>query len=243
MSQFKITIPEPCHEDWNVMTPTDQGRFCQTCSKEVIDFTTRSNEEVIKHLLKTPSGCARFLPQQLNTSIAPISTVKRKWRLLPLAGALFLGLGTNTLVHAQDKPKTEVTPKLYTSIPLAQTQQQQITVNGIIIDENDMALPGATILIKDTATGTSTDFDGKFSLECTNNALLIISYIGYDDIEIMAHAVNSNPIKMILDPASIEFTFITGGYLGHKKRWIGGRLWIRFTNLFRKEKKNPWIRI
>lgn len=36
---FRITIPKPCHEDWNTMTPEKQGRFCRSCSKTVVDFT------------------------------------------------------------------------------------------------------------------------------------------------------------------------------------------------------------
>ena len=42
----KITIPEPCHEDWNKMTPTEKGAYCSKCNLEVIDFTKKSSEEI-----------------------------------------------------------------------------------------------------------------------------------------------------------------------------------------------------
>lgn len=42
----KITIPSPCSENWNEMTPTEKGAFCQKCSLEVIDFTQKTPEEI-----------------------------------------------------------------------------------------------------------------------------------------------------------------------------------------------------
>ena len=34
----KITIPKPCNKDWNSMSPNKKGRFCNSCSKTVIDL-------------------------------------------------------------------------------------------------------------------------------------------------------------------------------------------------------------
>ena len=45
-SKFKITIPKPCHEDWNAMTPEETGRFCSVCTKGVVDFTNKTTEEI-----------------------------------------------------------------------------------------------------------------------------------------------------------------------------------------------------
>lgn len=42
----KIVIPNPCSEDWSLMTPTEKGAFCQKCSLEVIDFTKQTPEEI-----------------------------------------------------------------------------------------------------------------------------------------------------------------------------------------------------
>ena len=43
------SIPNPCSEDWNTMTPDDNGRFCGSCQKVVIDFTTYSTHEILAH--------------------------------------------------------------------------------------------------------------------------------------------------------------------------------------------------
>lgn len=42
----KIVIPNPCTEDWNQMTPTEKGAFCNKCNLEVIDFTKKTPEEI-----------------------------------------------------------------------------------------------------------------------------------------------------------------------------------------------------
>jgi len=38
--RFTISIPEPCTENWNEMTPTERGKFCAHCQKDVIDFSS-----------------------------------------------------------------------------------------------------------------------------------------------------------------------------------------------------------
>lgn len=62
-----IEIPEPCHENWNEMTPTERGAFCGKCQIDVVDFSNRSNHEVLE-ILKDNSGkhlCGRFKKTQL----------------------------------------------------------------------------------------------------------------------------------------------------------------------------------
>lgn len=43
---MRISIPEPCSEDWSKMTPTEQGAFCQKCALEVTDFTDKTSLEI-----------------------------------------------------------------------------------------------------------------------------------------------------------------------------------------------------
>jgi len=65
----KIKISEPCHENWNDFTPTQQGAFCGKCKINVIDFSTKSNFE-IKAILSNNEGnkmCGRFSTDQLQS--------------------------------------------------------------------------------------------------------------------------------------------------------------------------------
>ncbi len=62
-----ISIPTPCHEDWNKMSPRDQGAFCVVCSKTIVDFTSLSDEQVKNYFLENQEKktCGRFRSNQL----------------------------------------------------------------------------------------------------------------------------------------------------------------------------------
>lgn len=49
---MKISIPKPCNENWNEMSPEQQGAFCKVCSKVVVDFSNMSDEEVLNYFAK-----------------------------------------------------------------------------------------------------------------------------------------------------------------------------------------------
>lgn len=68
-SKLKITIPKPCHENWNEMTPREKGRFCSSCAKTVIDFTKKSTKEIKNYLIdqKTQRVCGHFYRKQLDS--------------------------------------------------------------------------------------------------------------------------------------------------------------------------------
>jgi hypothetical protein len=67
---YKISIPKPCHEDWNAMTPNEQGRHCNACAKTVVDFTAMSDEDVKYFFLhKNEKVCGRFMPAQLHNLV------------------------------------------------------------------------------------------------------------------------------------------------------------------------------
>jgi hypothetical protein len=64
---IKYTIPQPCHEDWNKMTLTTQGAFCNSCQKNVIDFTALSDAEILNFLKNNlhKETCGRIEVKQL----------------------------------------------------------------------------------------------------------------------------------------------------------------------------------
>ena len=80
----------------------------------------------------------------------------------------------------------------------AVAQNQTIKVKGQVVDETGEPLVGATVKVKDTATGSITDFDGNFQLDVKSNATLVVSYLGYKSREIAVRG------RAILDPIKLE---------------------------------------
>lgn len=76
-SKFKITIPKPCHENWNAMTPIEKGRFCSSCAKTVVDFTKKSAIEIQDYLVenKNEKVCGHFYKKQLDAIVIEIPQV------------------------------------------------------------------------------------------------------------------------------------------------------------------------
>ncbi len=71
MKSYKLTIPKPCHEDWNTMAPNEKGKFCSSCAKTVVDFTQKSSKEIQEYLLanKEQRVCGHFYRKQLDSIV------------------------------------------------------------------------------------------------------------------------------------------------------------------------------
>jgi hypothetical protein len=76
-NSFIITVPEPCHEDWNQMRPEDRGRFCSSCCKTVVDFSQMSDTGIAEYLAQSSTGklCGRFKQTQLSRPLTVTVTL------------------------------------------------------------------------------------------------------------------------------------------------------------------------
>ena len=107
---------------------------------------------------------------------------------------------------------------LFLLFPL-QLFAQQIQVNGNVQDVKGEPIIGANILIKGTATGTITDLDGNFQITADADALLVISFIGYQTQELPAQPVMN--ITLFDDSKQLEEVVVIG-YGSVKKNDLSG---------------------
>ncbi len=102
--------------------------------------------------------------------------------------------------------------------------QNTFTVTGNIVDENSVPLPGATIIQQGTTNGTSSDFDGNYSLEVSNrNATLVITYIGYETQQIPIQG-NSEINATMTPTASTLDEVVLVGYGAVRKKDLTGAI-------------------
>lgn len=82
--------------------------------------------------------------------------------------------------------------------------QQTKEVSGTIIDENGIPLPGVTVQVKDTDRGTSTDFDGHYTINAAEGATLQFSFIGYQNEEKEVGAENTIDVQLKTDAQALD---------------------------------------
>lgn len=104
-------------------------------------------------------------------------------------------------------------------VQLALAQEQ--TVSGTVSDESGLPLPGASVVIKGTNTGVSTNFDGIYNIKASKGQTLVFSYIGYGKKEVVVGA--SNKIDISLEPADnqLEEVIITAQGIKKEKKALG----------------------
>lgn len=143
-----LFIPTPCHENWDEMTPTEKGRFCAACQKQVIDFTTFSDTEIVTFLQKNPLACGRFYKKQLNKNYPVLPPVKAyspvsKWTKRLLAAAMLLGI--NAPIFAQNPPsdisvKGNIRDnKTKQAVPFATAFLYEVQEDGSLVELNKMS--------------------------------------------------------------------------------------------------------
>jgi len=100
----------------------------------------------------------------------------------------------------------------------------QRTINGTITDVQKEALIGASIIVKGAATGTVTDFDGKFSLSLPPGSnMLVVSYTGFTTKEV--EVGNSNTLDIILEESATQLSeVVVVGYGTQIKATLTGNI-------------------
>ncbi len=93
---------------------------------------------------------------------------------------------------------------------------QAQSISGTVLDENG-PLPGATVLVKGTSTGTTTDFDGNYSInEVGTDATLVISFVGYATQEVAVAGKLTINIILVEDSSQLDEVVVTA--LGIKRQ-------------------------
>lgn len=207
---MKISMPKPCAENWNQMTASEKGRFCASCQTEVINFEEMPLEE-IKDFLDQETGtiCGRLSRHQIQAFNAAYQELPNPSNLRNWTMAAVLAGVSALPTFAQDQHVPIPPPLFNTNVSYYQNQIQTTKtapssdtielIGQVLDDETGEVMIGATIVLKGTKIGTSTDIDGKFRLfvpQSKKAFTLEVHYLGYNSLyhPILPDATSANII-------------------------------------------------
>ena len=122
------------------------------------------------------------------------------------AGMLFCGL-----LSLSSLPTMAVSPV----DGIEMQQQDKKMVRGTVLDETGEPVPGANVVIKGTSNGTITNLDGAFSLSAKDNDVLVISFIGYKNVEVSL--AGKRDLRITLEPEAEQLNEVVVTALGIKR--------------------------
>ncbi|WP_111591486.1 carboxypeptidase-like regulatory domain-containing protein [Chitinophaga dinghuensis] len=214
-----ISIPEPCHEQWERMESRCGGNYCKQCQKTVMDFTALTDQELLDKLSDSPENiCGRFDSSQVNRIITEKSKSRRP--LLPaFAMSSFLSLVFPDVLKAQ-----QVDTTINASKPSYDTSCVPFEFYGVVLDAVEkIPIPGVTIKCKGTNLGTASSSEGKFHFhipEGYQRRKLEFEFggIGYGQQNILLDAqTGSGPQQIMLQRSATNLSELQVVASGFKK--------------------------
>ncbi len=223
--EFFVNVPKPCHENWDNMNPTQQGRFCNSCAKQVIDFSVMSDVEILSYFNKIDDKtCGRFSSNQLLRPLQETKLEKKKgwqWLVATLTSLFVISKAQSQTCNAimgKMKPSTNYD----TTVPirtigdtiLTTTLKQNfnnVILHGKVTNEKGEPIPYASILVKRTTNGTAADDKGEFMLTVKTNQKFIaltISSVGYQMKQVNIQAADiQNTLNQKLTTEKLKLVY------------------------------------
>ena len=106
-------------------------------------------------------------------------------------------------------------------ISISNGYAQDVQVRGTVYDELGQPLPGATILVKGTTNGTTSDLDGKYAISAASNSTLIFSFIGYNPVEQVIGNQTVVDVNLTPDIDDLEEVVVVGYGTAKKSQLTG----------------------
>ncbi len=249
-SSIKITIPQPCAENWSNMQAVEQGRYCNSCQKTVFDFNSYSDKQLQDYFL-SHSGkiCGRVGKSQLDRVITKETDFKSKPFLpqLFLSAALYLGF-----TNASGAQKVNIVQSLSINSDFKNKATPILTSNGRssadtsnyiggkVVDGKHEPMPFANVVIKNEdvlVISGMTDIEGNFNLQIPkaqigSDLTIHVLYVGFLPVEKKVSS-NNLPLKTEISLLDAEMMSLGGLIMVEYKPTF----WQKIKNLFRKKSK------
>ena len=249
---ISLTIPQPCHQSWAGMTPTTAGRHCAACEKTVVDFTLKTDAEILAFLAGAVSGrtCGRFAAGQLERPLQrAVLAAPTRWRAWLAAAVAVWGLHTaegasapfSNCTHTVPRPNgIEKPPK-----PVLKY------LRGMVLDSSTQRpLAGVAVFLKDEDRWATTDSTGRFQLRLPvrpprGGRTLVLHRTAYLSmtLPLAPRDLNSPVLILVLrpDPAATEVE-VVGIETYYQRSIIMGMMPLPGTFVIQPKPVTPSIR-
>ncbi|MEO1260355.1 MAG: carboxypeptidase-like regulatory domain-containing protein [Bacteroidota bacterium] len=198
---YTFNIPNPCPEKWNKMEERPDGRHCQRCEKTVVDFSDKSDREVVAYFKKMSGNvCGRFRSDQVGRPHHFYSKEKNIGRIQAL------GLLLSGLLFGADVKGDTTSVKVPFSLEIAEsvftigffTTRPQKKLTGKIVDENGDPVTGVRVMANGPVVGTCSDANGLFEINAQSCNTLELWCSGYANKEINITYPYSGQLEIVM---------------------------------------------
>lgn len=117
-------------------------------------------------------------------------------------------------------------------ILVSDNSKADIIIKGVVLDDLNQPIVGATVMVKGSKQGTNTDFDGNFSITVSDNtATLIISYLGYETKEVTLDGADNYTVRMVSSSNALDEVVLVGYGTQKEKKVLGAISTIKGSSL------------
>lgn len=227
-----ISINKPCSENWHKMSPQGQRRFCERCAQPVVDFTDKTNEEIIAYLQQhstNSSVCGRLDQTQIKEINAHLQRdAPSFWLIAPkhwiaaVLGGLLLGVSNISAIYSQSVTYiTEQTPAakggFVDTLPTLRDKLVNNIVKGVVYDKKTKSfVANVFVQVKGADQGVFTDKNGAFVLAgVALGDKLEVSRFGYKTKQVLlVKRYFSQPIQISLKSKRHKYKYRRRRLLG-----------------------------
>ncbi len=176
-----------------------------------IDTKNKSVQQVFSEI-ESQTGYSFIYAKEQALKMKPVNIKVDNVDLISLLDLLFKQIGFNYVISEKDIIVKEkpISTSLGTSFALP-PPPPTINITGTVSDEKGLPLERASVLLKYSKKGTSTDKDGNFSMMIPQEGgIIIVSYVGYESVEIKVTKATKLIIKLKLMEVKTEDVIVIG---------------------------------
>ena len=187
----QLSIPHPCTQNWDKMTPEAKGRHCAHCQKTVIDFTSWSDTALYNYFTKnTGAVCGRFTAMQLDRPMSiPYQPHSKLYRIAVALG-LTLTLSPALHTYAQNRPPwlpAQCSVPVHKPVTDCPPSPIPGELRGNIVDDKKEPLPTTVVEMFRNGVliaGNVSDYDGNYSIKALEPGTYEVKflYLGMDSV-------------------------------------------------------------